>query len=206
MNKYKKDELIKLILIDKKSYEEIGKQFNITGAAIKKAAIRLGIELERRRSVNEKENFGKGNFKIEREIGNCLNCEKEFIKYKSKENKFCSQKCQQEHQYKQYIVKWKNGEESGLIGKFSISKYIRRYLFEKNENKCEVCGWNIVNQYTGLIPLQIHHIDGSFLNTKEENLQLLCPNCHSLTNNFGSRNENGSKERSEYFNRFKNKE
>ena len=36
------------------------------------------------------------------------------------------------------------------------------------------------------IPLEIHHIDGDCTNNKMENLQLLCPNCHSLTSNFGS--------------------
>ena len=28
---------------------------------------------------------------------------------------------------------------------------------------------------------------------RESNLQLLCPNCHSLTENFGSRNKNCSR-------------
>ena len=28
------------------------------------------------------------------------------------------------------------------------------------------------------------------MNNSEENLQLLCPNCHSLTENFGARNQN----------------
>ena len=32
----------------------------------------------------------------------------------------------------------------------------------------------------------MHHIDGDCTNNKMENLQLLCPNCHSLTSNFGS--------------------
>lgn len=205
MSKYKKEDLERLILIEKKSYEEIGRLFEVSGSAIKKSAIRLGIELEKRRSTNEKENFGKGIYKIEREFGKCLNCDGDFIKYKSKLNKFCSQKCQQNYQFKTYIVNWKNGVETGIIGIFSVSKYVRKYLFEKNENKCESCGWNEKNTHTGLIPLQIHHKDGDSFNTKEENLQLLCPNCHSLTDNFGSRNENGSKKRSEYFNRFKNK-
>lgn len=31
------------------------------------------------------------------------------------------------------------------------------------------------------------------MNNKEENLQLLCPNCHSLTENFGSSNKNSSR-------------
>jgi hypothetical protein len=34
------------------------------------------------------------------------------------------------------------------------------------------------------IPLEVHHINGVNTDHRLENLQLLCPNCHSLTNNF----------------------
>jgi hypothetical protein len=27
---------------------------------------------------------------------------------------------------------------------------------------------------------KLHHIDGNYKNTTEENLQIVCPNCHSL--------------------------
>ncbi len=30
-------------------------------------------------------------------------------------------------------------------------------------------------------------------NNSEDNLQLLCPNCHALTENFGSRNKNSKR-------------
>lgn len=43
------------------------------------------------------------------------------------------------------------------------------------------------------MPLEVHHIDGNCTNNKEENLQLLCPNCHSLTPNSGSLNKGNSK-------------
>jgi predicted HNH restriction endonuclease len=33
-------------------------------------------------------------------------------------------------------------------------------------------------------PLEIHHKDGSKKNNSEDNLDLLCPNCHSLTFNY----------------------
>ena len=39
----------------------------------------------------------------------------------------------------------------------------------------------------------MHHIDGDCTNNKMENLQLLCPNCHSLTSNFGSLNKNSKR-------------
>ena len=51
---------------------------------------------------------------------------------------------------------------------------------QKHNYKCELCGWNKVNPHTGKIPLEIHHKDGNWQNNKEDNLQVLCPNCHSL--------------------------
>ena len=66
-------------------------------------------------------------------------------------------------------------------------------MFEKHDFKCEKCGWNEINEYSGLVPLEIHHIDGDFKNNREENLQVLCPNCHSLTPNYKSLNKNGRK-------------
>lgn len=76
-----------------------------------------------------------------------------------------------------------------------ISNNIRTYLFEKYNNSCQICGWNKVNAFTGKCPLEIHHIDGNYLNNTEENLQLLCPNCHSLTENFKSLNKNCTRNR-----------
>ena len=76
-----------------------------------------------------------------------------------------------------------------------VSSHIRRYLFEKNNYKCEKCGWSERNQYTGKIPLTIHHIDGNHRNQNEANLQLLCPNCHSLTECYGSRNKGNGREK-----------
>ena len=38
-----------------------------------------------------------------------------------------------------------------------------------------------INPYTRTIPLEIHHKDGNYLHSVEDNLMLLCPNCHSLT-------------------------
>lgn len=51
--------------------------------------------------------------------------------------------------------------------------------------KCEVCGlekWNGVN-----IPLELHHVNGNNKDNSFDNLKLLCPNCHALTNNYRNR-------------------
>ena len=55
--KYEKEELEKLIKEEKMSYEAIGRIYGVTGNAIKKAAVKLGIELERKRKINPNENF-----------------------------------------------------------------------------------------------------------------------------------------------------
>lgn len=38
------------------------------------------------------------------------------------------------------------------------------------------------------IPLELHHVDGNRFNNAIQNLLLLCPNCHALTNNYRARN------------------
>ncbi len=126
---------------------------------------------------------------------NCLNCNQKI----SSKNKFCSNKCQKEYEYKKYIKRWKNNEVSGMRGEYQISMYIKTYLFEKYNNKCARCGWGKVNPYTKNIPLEVEHIDGNYQNNSEENLILLCPNCHSLTETYKGANINhGRKQRRKY--------
>lgn len=187
MSKYSKEELEQLILVDNLSYEEIGRRYGVTGAAIKKAAKRLGIELPVKRKINKAEHFNK-----DKNVRYCIVCN---AKLPSENKKFCSYKCQQEYAYTTYINRWKQGLESGTKGSDQISNYIRRYLFNKFNSKCCKCGWNEINPYSGLIPLQIHHIDGNCLNNSENNLELLCPNCHSLTENYGNLNEHSNRSR-----------
>lgn len=125
----------------------------------------------------------------------CLNCEREI----KRKNKYCSNLCQKEFEYKLYIDKWKNGIQSGLKGEYQISNHIKTYLFNKYNNKCARCGWGEINIYTNKIPLEVEHIDGNYENNNEENLILLCPNCHSLTATYkGANLNNGRKARSKY--------
>ena len=60
------------------------------------------------------------------------------------------------------------------------------------ENKCEMCG---ITEWNGKpIVCQLHHIDGDNTNNSIENLQMLCPNCHSQTENYcGLANKSNSK-------------
>lgn len=73
--------------------------------------------------------------------------------------------------------------------KFIKTSKLKEKLLKEGykENKCECCGiteWN-----NKPIVMQLHHIDGNSNNNRLENLQMLCPNCHSQTDNFcGSAN------------------
>lgn len=62
---------------------------------------------------------------------------------------------------------------------------LKEALIEIRGHKCEKCGLSTwLNQP---IPLEAHHIDGDRCNNLLENLELLCPNCHTLTPNYGSK-------------------
>lgn len=53
-------------------------------------------------------------------------------------------------------------------------------------NRCEGCG--LVDWQGQPITLALHHINGVRNDNRLENLQLLCPNCHSQTDTFAGRN------------------
>lgn len=123
----------------------------------------------------------------------CLVCGK---KPKRKSYTYCSNKCQRTYIYNEYIKNWKLGlvdGNRGIIAK-NISGHLKRYLIEKYGEKCFHCKWNIRHSITGNVPLEIDHINGDSEDNNEENLRLLCPNCHSLSFNF--RNLNKGKGRS----------
>lgn len=59
------------------------------------------------------------------------------------------------------------------------------------EYKCERC--NRTEWEGEPIPLQLHHINGDNTDNRLENLQILCPNCHSLTDNYCGGNNKGKR-------------
>lgn len=68
------------------------------------------------------------------------------------------------------------------------SNKIRKKLLREHykEHKCENCG---LTEWLGHpIPLELHHIDGDRDNNVLENFELLCPNCHAMTDSYRGRN------------------
>ena len=71
----------------------------------------------------------------------------------------------------------------------SISRAsIKRRLMEAGilKNKCDECG--IMDWHGKPLSIQLHHSNGIRNDHRFENLRMLCPNCHSQTSTFGTRN------------------
>lgn len=106
---------------------------------------------------------------------------------------YCGSTCSGQNKYcddcnKSQIYKMAQSTED-----VSDSKAVKRLVLRRRGHRCEGCG---LDQWMGkAIPLELHHVDGDSENNKDENLQLLCPNCHALTPTFRNRNKRKASER-----------
>ncbi len=123
----------------------------------------------------------------------CLQCGTETARAI---HKYCSNVCQMEYQHRVFIEKWQAGIETGINNVGVVKKQIKKFLREKFQNKCCICGWAEINPKTGKVPLVADHIDGNWQNNTEDNLRLICPNCDSLSPTYGALNKgHGRKDR-----------
>jgi 5-methylcytosine-specific restriction endonuclease McrA len=77
-----------------------------------------------------------------------------------------------------------DGEHQGY-NSHKLKKRLLKEGFKKHQ--CEKCGRS---SWQGQkIPLEIHHINGDPGDHHSENIQLLCPNCHSLTDTYRGKNK-----------------
>ena len=127
----------------------------------------------------------------------CKNCSKEFTPGRNTTGTYCTNKCQQDFQYKSYINKWKAKEVSGNNNTktYSLSAHVKKHVLEAANYTCSICGWDKRHPIDNLPLVEIDHIDGNASNSFEENLRVLCPNCHSMTETFKARNKNSARNR-----------
>jgi hypothetical protein len=133
-------------------------------------------------------------------VRNCKFCDKEFKRHAGKiAQEFCSKSCLAQFQ----TIDWRGKErkcmgcndafmptdrehryctkgcvsKSNAIHKFANGISVHRKTAKSYLNKthCERCGWS---QEPGI--LELHHRDRNGRNNDIKNLEVLCPNCHSL--------------------------
>ena len=184
-----KENLQNMILVQNISYEEIGKYYGCTGANIKKIAIKIGIQLPQRRKLNENETFNKGTGKKYY----CLNCGQLLSQsnWKNYRHKYCSNKCQQEHQHKIRYKKILDGDPSIMRATYIPSRFKNDILQEQN-GVCAICGCKPEWNGKPLVFI-LDHIDGRASNNKRDNLRCICPNCDSQLDTYKSKNKNSDR-------------
>ncbi len=188
-NKYCKEDLEKLISEEKLSYEAIGKMYGVSGNAIRKAAKRLGIELPKRRAINESETFNKGISKRKDKVF-CKNCGKDIThKYG---NIYCDVHCQTEFQRREKYEYFLTEPEEFQRADYNPSKWIRSIILEEQNGKCNICG--IPNEWNGKeLTFILDYIDGRASHNVRSNLRLICPNCDSQLDTYKSKNKNSDR-------------
>jgi hypothetical protein len=135
-------------------------------------------------------------------IANCLICSKQFTHISSRCNKakYCSRKCYNKSQVKRGTANFEcfhchkefkdspsrvgkrkycsiecTGKSSKSVWKAAFITVRKNMLRRDLIKKCNRCGFSKFKQILG-----IHHIDRNRNNNDLSNLEVLCPNCHSI--------------------------
>lgn len=90
--------------------------------------------------------------------------------------------------------KWRENIKQAWLDKYNATPYEelgmenrRRRVFEEQNYCCNKCG---INEWQGVkLSLELEHKDGNNMNDVRENLEGLCPNCHSITDTWRGRNK-----------------
>lgn len=103
---------------------------------------------------------------------------------------YCSRQCYLSCRRKIFDDAIKAGQSSDAT--------LRRYLLRNREHRCEIC--RLTEWQNKPIPLDVDHRDGNPKNNADDNLRLLCKNCHAQTPTYGAKNKgNGRQKRREFY-------
>jgi hypothetical protein len=172
------DEQILIILVDGQlTTRQIASLLEVSHVTIIRKMKKLGlVSFHKRKKLSHRKT--------------CLFCNKNI-----KSGTYCNRKCSSNEMSRTYLEDWKVGKNSG--GNLdNLSAIVRKFLIKEAGEMCSLCGWKEINQHTNRVPLTINHINGNPYDHSIDNLEVLCPNCHSLTATYGGRNKgNGRRER-----------
>jgi hypothetical protein len=125
----------------------------------------------------------------------CRNSRKhsEEVKKKISNSLLASEKAKEAHMSRDWqaiSAKCKETVKKRLLNEdFKDLKFERiklRVLYEQDE-RCNRCG--LIEWQGQQITLELEHKDGNHFNNDRTNLEVLCPNCHSLTDTWRGRNK-----------------
>lgn len=82
-------------------------------------------------------------------------------------------------------------EQMLVKNSYCDKKTLKKRLIEAGlkSNRCENPNCGILEWNGKPLVMQLHHINGDNTDNRLENLQMLCPNCHSQTENHSGRNK-----------------
>lgn len=147
----------------------------------------------------------------------CPKCSKNFDAYsKWGERKFCSRSCANSRKHsnetKQKISigvksefdsipiieqekrRKQSSDKIRLVNStkdYTLTYGIKKRVLLEQDHKCNRCG---LSEWLGEhLILELEHKDGNHTNDSRNNVECLCPNCHSLTTTWRGRNKKGMK-------------
>ena len=77
---------------------------------------------------------------------------------------------------------WSRGKQLKDWSDYTRPSNLKPHIIKERGNKCESC--NLTEWLEVETKLELHHIDGDRTHNEPENLKLLCPNCHSVTDSW----------------------
>ena len=194
--KYKKEDLQRMIFDEKKSYREIGRIYGVSDTYIKKISQKLGISLDKRKKFPV--DFVPHNKGVNKK--NCEFCQKEITISFSKDQKYCSSECFSGDKSKKHYLHYMENQEDYCYVR--DMKPIKPYFLEDQNHKCAVC--NLEDEWNGKkLVFVLDHIDGNASNNMRDNLRLVCPNCDSQLDTFKRKNKNSAR-KERYLKNYKN--
>ncbi len=185
---YNREDIEKLLLVDKLSYKKIGSIYGVSGVWIRKKCIDLGIEIpvSEHRKNNSYIPHNKGISKV-KEI-KCKNCLAIIERDGGSTPKFCNIKCHGEYKKKNNEKNWLDNQDL-FTNTLKVNMItIKRIVMREQNNKCSICGIDDIWNGEKMV-LILDHIDGNAANNTRKNLRCVCHNCDSQLPTYKSKNK-----------------